>query len=359
MSAVPAISTLPDDRTLRNAFEQIRPFVRTTPLLPLEYLSHLTRGEVLIKAESLQVTGAFKFRGALYRLLNLNKTQKKQGVVAYSSGNFAAGLAAAGQMLNIPVQLVMPHDAPESKVNNARYYGANITLCHSDQPSREEAASHMARELVKTHGATLLHPFDDYDIIVGQASVALELQSQLLKLQKTCHHLLCPVGGGSLVAGSSLVFADDTRVWAIEVEGYQGMNLSLKHGRRCRAPGDVPTDCDALMALEPGIANLDVTLQTGVRGITVSANKVYEAVQLGFKELNLVLEPSGAVAIAAIMENPELFANTTTVAIGSGGNVDPEKYIAILQKNTATKPESSAHPTSDAIHQHADFHGLL
>lgn len=339
MSASPIFSTLPNYQALSSAFEQIRRFVRTTPLIKSDLLSDLTNGEVFVKAESLQITGAFKFRGALYRLLNLNKEQKERGVTAYSSGNFAAGLAAAGRILNIPVRLVMPHDAPESKIQNARYYGAHITLCDSNTPSREEAASNMAQELAKTHGATLLHPFDDYEIIVGQASVALELQEQLGHMGKSCNHLLCPVGGGSLVAGSSLVFDECVQVWAVEINGYQGMNLSLQNGRRCRAQGNTPSDCDALMALEPGVANLDITLQTGVKGITVTTNKVHEAVRLGFQEMNLILEPSGAVAIAAIMENREFFENTTVVAIGSGGNVDFEKYASILHTNQSKKAQ--------------------
>lgn len=330
MSAVPNIKRLPDHRDLTRAFQQIRKYVRTTPLITSDYLSNLIEGEVFVKAESLQITGAFKFRGALYRLLNLTDRQKEQGVIAYSSGNFAAGLAAAGQLLDIPVRLVMPHDAPAAKVNNAKHYGAEVILCNSNIPSREEAACDMARELAKDHGATLLHPFDDYEIIIGQASVALELLEQLDPVQH-CDHMLCPVGGGSLVAGSSLALSGKSQVWAIEVDGYQGMNLSLKNGKHCRAPGNTLCDCDALMALEPGIANLDITLQTGVKGITVSPQQIHEAVRLAFSEMNLVLEPSGAVAIAALMEKPELFKNTTVIAVGSGGNVDREKYASLLQ----------------------------
>ena len=331
MKAEPKITLLPSLKTLSCAFQQIRGHIRNTPLIKSDYLSNLIKGDVLIKAESLQVTGAFKFRGALYRLLNLTEKQQKQGVTAYSSGNFAAGLAAAGQILNIPVHLVMPHDAPDSKIQNAKKYGAHVTLCESNYPSREEAACNMAKELALSRNATLLHPFDDYEIIIGQASVALELQEQLEQSGICCDHLLCPVGGGSLVAGSSLVFGASAQVWAVEVDGYQGMSLSLQNGNRCRAQGNRPCDCDALMALEPGVANLDITLKTDVKGITVNSQNINQAVRLAFSEMNLVLEPSGAVAIAAIIENTELFENKTVVAIGSGGNVDAEKYASILQ----------------------------
>ncbi|WP_257267283.1 threonine/serine dehydratase [Endozoicomonas sp. ONNA2] len=330
MSALPNVNKLPDCLRLNHAFQQIRNNVRTTPLIKSDALSELIRGEVLVKAESLQITGAFKFRGAFYRLLNLTKNEKKQGVIAYSSGNFAAGLSAAGQLLGIPVRLVMPHDAPQSKINNARRYGAEVVLCQCNEPSREEAASDMASKLAHDHGAVLLHPFDDHEIIIGQASVAMELQEQLAITGKACDHILCPVGGGSLVAGSSLVFGSNTQVWAVEVDGYQGMGISLENGRRSRAKGHILCDCDALLALEPGIANLDIVLQTGVKGLTVNAQAAHEAIRLSFQEMNLVLEPSGAVAIAAIMENPALFKHKTIVAIGSGGNVDPDKYAAIL-----------------------------
>ena len=320
-----------EDDVLTGAFDQIRKYVRTTPLLRSDHLSQLIHGEVLVKAESLQVTGAFKYRGALYRLLNLTNTQKKQGVVAYSSGNFAAGLAAAGQLLGIPVQLVMPHDAPVNKIRNAENYQAKVVLCHHCQPSREEAASNMAKSIAQLSGAALLHPFDDPEIIIGQASVALEMLEQLASLQKRCDHLLCPVGGGSLVAGSGLALSDRSQVWAVEAEGYQGMTLSLQRGRRCRAAGNRPCDCDALMAVEPGVANLAVTMQTGVKGITVNTKQVHNAVRLAFSELHLVLEPSGAVGLAAIMKSPEPFLGKTVVIIASGGNVDREKYASLIR----------------------------
>ena len=330
MTAALASDTPGGNEVLSRAYDQIRQYVRTTPLLRSDYLSQLINGEVLVKAESLQVTGAIKYRGALYRLLNLPNTQKRHGVTAYSSGNFAAGLAAAGQLLNIPVQLVMPHDAPTKKIRNAEYYQADVTLCHHCEPSREEAASNMAKTIAQTSGATLLHPFDDHEIIIGQASVALELLEQLKQSGKRCDHLLCPVGGGSLVAGSSLVLHKQAQVWAVEADGYQGMNLSLQRGERCRAPGNLPCDCDALMAVEPGVTNLEVTMQTGVKGITDNTEQVYSAVQLAFNELHLVLEPSGAVGLAAIMKSPERFYGKTVVTIASGGNVDQKKYAALL-----------------------------
>ena len=322
---------LPTKAELEGIYQQLKPHTVTTPLIELENLGKLTGGRVLVKPESLQKTGAFKFRGALYRLSNLSKEQQKQGVTAYSSGNFALGLAAAGRLLEIPVTLVMPHDAPANKVHNAAYYGANVKLCHDQQPSREEAASNMAKEIAEQRQQLLLHPFDDELIIQGQASVAVELAEQLKEADIRCHQILCPAGGGSLVAGASLVFKPPVQVVAIEPLGYQGMNLSLMKGERCRAAGDHPSDCDALQALEPGRANLDIVLKTGVTGRVVSAQYIPKAVQLAWQELKLVLEPSGAIALAAIMENPDAFRQQTVIAIATGGNVDKEKFIELLQ----------------------------
>ena len=323
---------LPDKNALEDIYRQLQPYTVVTPLLEVESLSQLTGGQVLIKPESLQKTGAFKFRGALYRLKHLNKQQQKQGVAAYSSGNFALGLAAAGKLLGIPVTLVMPHDAPANKIQNAARYGAQVKLCHKSQPSREEAASQMAFELARQHQQILLHPFDDPQIIRGQASVAFELERQLKKQDIRCQQILCPVGGGSLVAGASLVFKPPVQVVAIEAAGYEGMNLSLIKEELCRAAGDKTSDCDALQALEPGKANLEIALKTGITGRVVSADYIHKAIQRAWEELKLVLEPSGAIALAAVMENPDAFRQQTIVTIATGGNIDKDKFIELLRQ---------------------------
>lgn len=322
---------LPARSDLEDIYRQLQPHTVVTPLLEIEILSQLTGGRVLVKPESLQKTGAFKFRGALYRLKHLNKEQQKQGVTAYSSGNFAQGLAAAGKLLGIPVTLVMPHDAPANKIHNAARYGANVKLCHDNLPSREEAASQMATELAQSRQQLLLHPFDDPLIIYGQASVAIELEHQLKEHSIHCQQVLCPVGGGSLVAGASLVFESPVQVVAVEASGYEGMNLSLIKGELCRAAGDKASDCDALQALQPGDANLEIVLKTGITGRVVSEEYIYKAIQLAYQELKLVFEPSGAIALAAIMENPDAFQQQTVVAIATGGNIDKDKFIELIR----------------------------
>ncbi|MDP0563543.1 MAG: pyridoxal-phosphate dependent enzyme [Candidatus Endonucleobacter sp. (ex Gigantidas childressi)] len=330
-SISPEILTAPEE--LNAIYTQIKPYVRLTPLMESSHLSELISGKVLVKPESLQVTGAFKFRGALYRLMQLDKYQKKQGVMAYSSGNFAVGLAHAGRILDISVHLVMPFDAPINKIENVRRQGASITLCHDFQPSREEAASEMAAALARRHEYVLLHPFDDPLLINGQATVGVELRQQLLEGGLTCDSLLCPSGGGSLVAGCSFTFSPVTNgseIYAIESLGYDGMSLSLRERVVTRAAGGASSDCDALLALTPGQAAFNIARLTAVKGLSVSESYVKQALRLAFEELHLVLEPSGAIALAAVLAFPEKFHRQTLVIIASGGNVDLNKYRSLV-----------------------------
>lgn len=333
MSSAPV--ELPDPLTLREVYSQQQPYTRVTPLLPFTTLSQRIDGEVLVKAESLQKTGAFKFRGAIYRLLQLSPEQQTTGVTAYSSGNFARGLAAAGQILGVRVTLVMPADAPEIKITSARQLGAEVILCQDMEPSREEAAQTMARELSASNGSVLLHPFDDPEIIKGQSAVAVELKQQLKALQSACDSLLCPVGGGSLVAGCSLLFDPfhtNTQVFAVEPEGFAGMDQSLMVDRLSRAPGKNLSHCDALLSRSPGQANFNIVRQTRVKGLQVSEHFIVEAMQMAFNELKLVLEPSGAIALGAILQSPEQFRQQSVVAIATGGNVDTGLFCELLQK---------------------------
>ena len=317
----------------------IQPHIQTTPLLTLKSLSNELAGRVIVKPESLQVTGAFKFRGALYRLMTLSEVEKKQGVTAYSSGNFARGLATAGRLLGIRVHLVMPADAPQNKIDNARREGAEVLLCCQSSPSREEAAAAMAAQFAKDHNHVLLHPFDDPLIIHGQSSVAVELLEQLKANGLSCDNLLCPVGGGSLVAGSSLVFPPESnspQVYAVEPEGYAGMLESLIAGSIRRAPGKPHSDCDALQARSPGQANFEIVSHSGVIGVQVAESYIQKAVRMAFEELKLVLEPSGAIGLAALLQYPDTFRGKTTVVIATGGNVDRELFTRLLSSSKST-----------------------
>ena len=324
---------IPTREALSAAYQKQKPYTRVTPLLPCKTLSEHIAGSVLIKAESLQETGAFKFRGAIFRLLLLTNSERERGVTAFSSGNFARGLAAAGQVLEIRVTLVMPSDAPANKIKQARKLGAEVILCDDRQPTREEAAQKLAEELAHKNASVLLHPFDDLEIIKGQAAVAVELKEQLLLSGHYCDSLLCPTGGGSLVAGCGLEFGSfqsKTQVYAVEPEGFAGMCQSLVMGQRGRAGGRTPSHCDALLACSPGVHNFRLARATGIKGLQVTEHYVIKAVQLAFEELKLVLEPSGAIALAALLQYPRLFTHQSVVVMATGGNVDPGLFSEIL-----------------------------
>ncbi|KEQ12219.1 threonine ammonia-lyase [Endozoicomonas numazuensis] len=330
------LQTIPDLKTLKDIYQSQQAYTRVTPLIPCEELGAIVQGNVFVKAESLQKTGAFKFRGAIYRLLQLSEQEKSRGVIAYSSGNFARGLATAGEILGIDVHLVMPADAPSNKIENARAHGAEVRLCYESEPSREEAAAAQAAQLSQQHGYSLLHPFDDNTLIQGQSAVAVEISEQLEQLGETCHFLLCPTGGGSLVAGSSMVFNTDyspnTQVLAIEPKGYNGMNLSIQEGHSARANGKHSSSCDALQALSPGHANFAIIKHSEVSGLTVDEAFINRSIRFAAHSLKLILEPSGAIGLAALLQHPERFRGKTTVIIASGGNIDIENYAHIVNQ---------------------------
>ena len=197
----------------------------------------------------------------------------------------------------------------------------------------------MAQQLSQQQGFTLLHPFDDPILIQGQSAVAVELLEQLNHLNQKCDSLLCPVGGGSLVAGSSLIFSPkqtDTQVYGIEIEGFDGMRISLEEGHLSRAKGLLPSQCDALQALSPGDNNYSIARRTAVKGLTVSERFISQAVKLASQELKLVLEPSGAISIAALLQYPEYFKGQDITVIATGGNIDMEPLARILTSQSGS-----------------------
>ena len=315
---------IPSIEEIERAGSVVRPVARATPLLDSRSLSNLTGAQVLIKVEALQHTGSFKFRGAYYRLTRLQSDERRRGVVAYSSGNFAQGLAAAGSLLDIPVTIVMPDDAPAAKMEATRGYGATVELSHHGERPREEAASEMAQTVSAERGVTLLHPFDDPDIVAGQGSVALELMDETLRLGLRPDCLFVPVGGGGLLGGCALVMHEKcprARIYAVEPHDYDGMSQSLRSGMRVRIRTSKKTICDALQATAPGLVNLAAAQNSVAGGISVKDADVRRAMALAFTELKTVLEPSGAIALAAVMSSGLDLKDSCVVLIASGGNI--------------------------------------
>lgn len=329
------MTSVPTLDELRRAYASTSQATDVTPLLEARSLAAETgAARIFVKPESLQWAGSFKIRGAYWRLKMLSEAEKKHGVVAYSSGNFAQGLAAAGQALGVPVTIVMPIDAPKAKSDGAKGYGATVILTEHGERAREEVASERARQIATDEGLTLLHPFDDPGIVAGQAGAGLEAIDQLSARSTEADIVLCCVGGGGLIGGIALAFhyvSPHTQVYAVEAKGFDGMGASLAAGLIETKPLGAKTICDGLMARRPGVAPFAAVTQAGVKGVTVEDAEVKRAMKLAFERMKLVLEPSGAAALAALLSGKVDVAGKTVLVIATGGNVslaDFERHVA-------------------------------
>ncbi len=323
---------VPTLEQLEQAFAVTRQVTQATPLLDVPALARDIGAEkVFVKAESLQVAGSFKFRGAYWRLTRLSDDERARGVIAYSSGNFAQGLAAAGARVGVPITIVMPMDAPEVKRRSTEGYGAKVVLSdHGDRP-REEAANDLARTLATERNLTLLHPFDDPIIVAGQAAAGLEAIEQLESNDQCADLVLCSVGGGGLIGGVSLAFHyfhPDTQVLAAEPVGYDSMGESLRRGERTRVASGTATVCDALQATMPGTAPFAAARKSGVRGVAVSDDPIKKAMRYAFEKLKLVLEPSGAITLAAILDGTVRAEGRRVLIYATGGNAGAVEAFA-------------------------------
>ncbi|RUW29060.1 MAG: threonine/serine dehydratase [Mesorhizobium sp.] len=317
---------------LKRAYAVTSAATQVTPLLESAALARETgAARVFVKPESLQWAGSFKVRGAYWRLTRLSPDEAKKGVVAYSSGNFAQGLAAAGQALGIPVTIVMPIDAPAAKRDATAGYGARVVLTDHGDRAREEVAAAKAREIAETEGLTLLHPFDDPEIVAGQAGAGLEALDQLAAKKAHADLVFCSVGGGGLIGGVSLAFhylSPKTEIIAVEPEGFNGMGSSLAHGAIETMPIGPKSICDGLMARKPGEAPFAAVRAAGVRGVTVDDASVRRAMKIAFERMKLVLEPSGAASLAALLGGKVDAKDKTVLVVATGGNVSLADFMA-------------------------------
>lgn len=300
------------------ARKRLAGIVTVTPLLPLP----TTRGRVWIKCESLQLGGAFKMRGAYNRLAQIDAAGRKAGVVAFSSGNHAQGVARAARMLGMPAAIVMPADAPAVKMNATRDLGAEIILYDRHTESREQIAGALAAE----RGAVLVPSFDDADVIEGQGTAGLEIIEQLGRAPA---RVVTPCGGGGLSAGLALALPD-TEIVVAEPEGWDDMGRSLALGHIVEVPADAPfTSCDALQTKRVADLTFATLHAAGAHGVWASEGEVHAAMRYAFG-LGLVVEPGGAVALASWLAGKLLPIEDDTVIICSGSNVDPAAYAAVL-----------------------------
>ena len=305
---------------VRAAAERVAPHLTRTPLLPLDRPG----GRVWIKAECLQQGGSFKLRGATNRLLLLSEEERARGVVAFSSGNHAQGVAIAAKRLGIAATIVMPADAPAVKREATLAQGARIVAYDRATESREAIGARLATE----SGATLVPSFDDVDVIEGQGSVGIEIAEQL---GAPPDRVVVPCGGGGLSAGIALAVPGAEMV-IVEPEGWDDMACSLAAGEILPvADSAPPTRCDALQTRRVSPLTFEALRAAGARGVSVSEEEVAGAMAFAARHLRLVAEPGGAVALAALLADKAGPAAERTVVVVSGGNVDPLVYAEILR----------------------------
>jgi threonine dehydratase len=324
-----AASELPTIADVRAAAERLKGLVVTTPLLESPLLNARLRGRLLVKAETLQRTGSFKLRGALNAMLPLDASQRRAGVVAYSSGNHAQGVAAAARMLGIPAVIVMPADAPAIKIDNTRAYGAEIVLFDRQRENREA----IGRGIAEERGATLIPPYDDARIIGGQGTVGLELAAQAEALGAALDAVVVPVGGGGLIAGCALALAAEspaTEVYGAEPAAFDDLRRSLEAGERRGNDPAARSICDALQAPMPGELTFAIHRRLLAGSLAVSDDEVLAAMATGFAELKLVIEPGGAAALAAVLAGKLAIQGRTIAVVASGGNVDRAVFMRAI-----------------------------
>jgi threonine dehydratase len=314
--------TLPDESALRASQRVLSNVAVRTPLLESPALNDRLGLRLLLKLECLQRTGAFKFRGAYCKLASLSEGQRRSGVVATSSGNHAQALAAAGKLLGTPVTLAMPEDAPPFKIGRARAHGA--TIVHYDRYRDDESAVGIA--LARERGAVMVHPFDDPQIIAGQGTVGLELFEQAEHLGARIDAVLVPCGGGGLTAGVALAaqFASShTRVCIVEPEHYDDTARSLRVGHVLAndMAAARPSLCDALMVAQPGQLTFEINRRRVSESLVVGEAAVREALALLTRDLRLIVEPAGAIGLAALLEGKRPAGAQCLAVVVSGGNI--------------------------------------
>lgn len=301
-----------------------------TPLLESAAVNRRLGFRLLVKAEPLQHTGSFKFRGAFNRISQLDAVQRRAGVVAFSSGNHAQGVAAAASLLGVRATIVMPADAPTIKLANTREWGAEIVTYDRWTEDREAVAARIAGE----GGRVIVRPFDDREVIAGQGTVGAETVEQACAMGAELDAFVTGASGGGLVAGCALALealSPDTRIYAAEPEGLDDHRRSLAAGERLSNPPEARSICDALMAPMPGALTFPINRRLLAGGLAASDDEVLGAMALAAREYKIVVEPGGAVALAVALAGRVPGPNRTVAVVLSGGNVDPAMFIAALR----------------------------
>lgn len=313
---------------IKAARKRLNGFANVTPIMTSDTLNRWVKSEVYLKCENFQKVGAFKFRGAFNSISQLSQEKKKRGVVTYSSGNHAQAVALVGNMLDIKTTIVMPNDAPETKRNATQAYGATIIEYDPEKASRSDIAT----ELQAKHGYTMIPPYDHDQVVAGQGTAALELFSETGPLNM----LLVPCGGGGLLSGSAISakkLSPNCQVVGVEPELADDATKSF-HTKRLHRVHNPPTIADGTRTPSLGEITFPLVLKYVDDMITVSESSIIDAVQFLFYRMKLVVEPSGALGLAALLSQQIIPQNKVGVIL-SGGNIDAVTMTAILNSNTS------------------------
>ena len=309
---------------IRGAAERLRGVAHRTPVVTSRTLDERTGAQVFLKAENLQRMGAFKFRGAYNRIAQLDESQRRAGVIAFSSGNHAQGVALACKLLGVPATIVMPSDAPAAKIAATRGYGAEVVLY--DRHTEDRAA--IAQRLAGETGATIVPPYDDAAVIAGQGTATMELLEDVESLDI----VVCPVGGGGLLAGTAIAAHGHdaaTQIYGVEPEAGNDFAQSMARGERVHIP--VPaTIADGQQTQSPGEITFRIAREERASIVTVTDDQIREAMRFAFERLKLVVEPSGASALAAVLSGVIPARGKRVGIIISGGNVDAARFATLL-----------------------------
>ncbi|MFO1201717.1 MAG: threonine/serine dehydratase [Tabrizicola sp.] len=303
--------------------------VRRTPLLNAPLLDQAVGRRVFVKAEALQVTGSFKARGGWSAVSALSPEARARGVIAYSSGNHAQGVAYAAARHDAPCVILMPSDAPQVKIANTRAYGAEVVLYDRATEDRDAIGARLAAD----RGLSLIKPYDDPMVIAGQGTVGLELAEQATEAGIAAAPVFVCCGGGGLSSGIALALkarAPGLQVRTAEPQGFDDMARSLSSGQRERNPALSGSICDAILTPSPGEMTFPILSRLAGPGAVISDDQALRAVALAFTHLRLVLEPGGAAALAAALFADDL--PDTVIAVATGGNVDPVLFASALDR---------------------------
>jgi threonine dehydratase len=321
--------TLPTFSDVVDADTRIRPYALETPLLRADALDDATGGQIFVKAECLQPRGAFKMRGAANAMMNIPAADRHKGVVAFSSGNHAQGIAYMAKALGMQATIVVPSDAPKGKLESVARDGAKIVTYDRNLESREAIGAQIANE----QGAALIQPFDHWDVIAGQGTCGLEMIRQAQGFGVTLEDIVVCASGGGLAAGIALAVegsSPTTHIWLAEPAGHDDFGRSLVAGKLLSNETGTRSIQDALLTQTPGDLTFPILSRAGATGVAITDDEALYAMAFAFKYLRIVLEPGGAAALAGVLSGKIPTKGRAIGVTGSGGNVDPETFIRAL-----------------------------